>query len=58
MRLVIIPQSEDEMHDWEAKGESLLPEVQEEISAFNSSQLKFSLRDSEFGIGASWPSIF
>ena len=56
MRITIIPDNEDDMHAWAAQGESLLQNIEKDITKPDL-QVNFRLKESEFGAGASWPSI-
>lgn len=56
MRITIIPENEDDMHLWEAQGALLLENIKKEISPPDL-HLEVRLQESEFGAGASWPSI-
>ena len=56
MRVTIIPDNEDDMHSWEDQGALLLENIKKDISQPDL-QVEFRLKESEFGAGASWPSI-
>ena len=56
MRITIIPENEDDMHSWEEQGSLLLENISKDISE-SALHVEFRLQDSEFGAGASWPSI-
>jgi hypothetical protein len=56
MRITIVPDNEDEMHTWEEQGPLLLDNIKRDIAP-SAQYVKFRLEESEFGIGASWPSI-
>jgi len=55
MRITIIPDNEDDMHSWEDQAE-LLQNIEKDITQPDL-QVNFRLKESEFGAGASWPSI-
>lgn len=57
MKIVILPKNEDEMHLWESKGQTVLSELNSEINSFHDVPTKRKLKESEYGAGASWPSI-
>ncbi|MDY6970666.1 MAG: hypothetical protein SVR08_18730 [Spirochaetota bacterium] len=57
MRIVRVPTNEKEMHFWEEKGSEFIHnELSNQISEIDSS-IKLSIKESDIGIGASWPSI-
>lgn len=56
MRITIIPDNEDDMHAWEEQGALLLENIEKDIS-HSDPHVEFRLKKSEFGAGASWPSI-